>query len=188
MKRIVLAYSSALEPVSDTPPVSDAAARGAIAWLADRYGAEIVTVTLDFGQGRELEALRDRALAAGAVRAHVLDVGGPFAARFLLPTLRAGALYAAGKALTTGLGRALIAQKLVEIATIEQTTTVAHGCEANDGRVAASVRALDPRLKVIALPTSGPGGEGWAGPRMATQGDTPSEPAALEEPAPVPRR
>ena len=109
--RIVLAYSSGLEN-------SDA-----ISWLVESYAAEIVAVTLDFGQGRELEALRDRALEAGAVRAHVLDVADAFANQFVLPALKAGALYADGRPMTTGLERALLAQKLVEIATIEQTGT-----------------------------------------------------------------
>ena len=65
--RIVLAYSGGL----DTSV--------AIPWLAERYGAEVVAVTLDLGQGRELEDIRERALAIGAVRAHVLDVREEFA-------------------------------------------------------------------------------------------------------------
>ena len=81
MQRIVLAYSGGL----DTSV--------AIPWLAEKYGAEIVAVTLDLGQGRELEDVRDRALATGAVRAHVLDVREEFARDYVLPALKADAIH-----------------------------------------------------------------------------------------------
>ena len=60
--------------------------------LAREHGAEVVTLTLDIGQDQELEEVRDRALAAGAVRAHVLDAREEFAHEFVLPALQAGAL------------------------------------------------------------------------------------------------
>jgi argininosuccinate synthase len=182
MTRIVLAYSAGLAPRPDAASLDEAAGRGAIGWLAAHHSAEVVTVTLDFGRGRELEAVRDSALAAGAVRAHVLDVAALFSSRFVLPTLRAGALYAEnGVATTTGLGRALIAQKLVEIAGIEQATTVAHGCGADDGRVAASVRVLDPRLAVVAVPAgTSDASASVMGPRLPFQGEPPGEAASLE--------
>src|SRR5690606_32793514 len=107
MKRIVLAYSGGL----DTSV--------AIPWLAERYGAEIVTVSLDLGQGRELDEIRERALAAGAVRSHVLDVREEFARGYILPALKANALYEERYPLATALGRPLIARKLVEVAHIE---------------------------------------------------------------------
>src|SRR5450759_5261688 len=81
MARIVLAYSGGL----DTSV--------AIAWLAEQYGAEVIAVTLDLGQGRELTDVRERALAIGATRAHVLDVRDEFAREYILPALQAGALY-----------------------------------------------------------------------------------------------
>ena len=81
MERIVLAYSGGL----DTSV--------AIPWLAETLGAEVIAVTLDLGQGSELNQVRERALAAGAVRAHVLDVCEAFAREFVLPALQAGALY-----------------------------------------------------------------------------------------------
>src|SRR5882762_9478391 len=110
MERIVLAYSGGL----DTSV--------AIPWLAERYGAEIVAVTMDLGQGKELEEVRDRALAAGAVRAHVLDVRDEFARDFVLPALKAGAIFEDRDPMGAALGRPLIARKLVEIAAIEQAT------------------------------------------------------------------
>ena len=141
MDRIVLAYSGGL----DTSV--------AIPWLAERYGAEIVAVTLDLGQGRELEAVRERALATGAVRAHVLDVRAEFAREYILPALKADAIYEDRYPLATALGRPLIARRLVEIAEMEQATAIAHGCtgKGNDQvRLDVSTRALNPALKVIA--------------------------------------
>jgi argininosuccinate synthase len=139
--RIVLAYSGGL----DTSV--------AIPWLADRYRAEIIAVTLDMGQGQGLEEVRDRALATGAVRAHVLDVREEFARDYVLRSLKAGAMYEDRYPMATSLGRPLIAQKLVEIAEIEEATAIAHGCTAkgNDQvRIDATIRALNPAIKVIA--------------------------------------
>src|SRR3954452_15932585 len=107
MERIVLAYSGGL----DTSV--------AIRWLAKRHGAEVIAVTLDLGQGRELTDVRERALAVGATRAHVLDVREEFARGYILPALQAGALYEDRYPLSTALGRPLIATKLVEVARME---------------------------------------------------------------------
>jgi argininosuccinate synthase len=139
--RIVLAYSGGL----DTSV--------AIPWLAEKYGAEIVAVTLDLGQGRELDEIRQRALAAGAVRCHVLDVREVFAKDYILPALKASALYEEQYPMATAIGRPLIARTLVEIAHIERATAIAHGCtgKGNDQvRIDVSARAIDPALRVIA--------------------------------------
>ena len=141
MDRIVLAYSGGL----DTSV--------AIAWLKERYYAEVITVTMDLGQGDELEAVRDRALAAGALRAHVLDLKAEFARDYVLPALKADALYEDRYPLITSLGHSAIALKLVEIAGIEQATAVAHGGTENGpdrARFDVAIRALNPTLKVIA--------------------------------------
>ena len=141
MQRIVLAYSGGL----DTSV--------AIPWMAEKYDAEIIAVTMDLGQGNELEEVRDRALAAGAVRAHVLDLREEFAREYVLPALKADAIYEDRYPMATALGRPLIAQKLVEIADIEQATAVAHGCtgKGNDQvRLDVTTRALGPSLQVIA--------------------------------------
>ena len=116
MERIVLAYSGGL----DTSV--------AIPWLAEKYQAEIVAVTLDLGQGRELDDVRERAMAVGAVRCHVLDVRAEFAEHYVLPSLQAGALYEGQYPLATALGRPLIAQQLVKIAEMESAGAIAHGC------------------------------------------------------------
>jgi argininosuccinate synthase len=141
VQRIVLAYSGGL----DTSV--------AIPWLAERYDAEVVAVTLDLGQGRELTSIRERALAAGAVRAHVLDVREEFVREYILPALQAGALYEARYPLATALGRPLIAKRLVEIAGMEGASAIAHGCtgKGNDQvRLDVSARAIDPSIQVIA--------------------------------------
>ena len=141
MERIVLAFTGGL----DTSV--------AIPWLREQYHAEVVTVTLDLGQGRVLEDVRDRALAAGAVRAHVLDVREEFAAHFIVRALKADAVYEDRYPMATSLGRPLIAKKLVDIAAIEQAGAVAHGgtADGNDHiRLDTAARALNPGLKVLA--------------------------------------
>jgi len=141
VERIVLAFTGGL----DTSV--------AIPWLRERYGADVVTVTLDLGQGRVLEEVRDRALAAGAVRAHVLDVRDEFATGFIVRALKADAVYEDRYPMATSLGRPLIAQKLVDVAAIEQATAVAHGgtAQGNDQiRLEVAVRALNPGLTVLA--------------------------------------
>lgn len=139
MDRIVLAYSGGLD------------SSVAIPWLKAHHHADIVAVTIDLGQGRELEAVRDRALAIGALRAHVLDLRETFAHDFVLPALKADALYDDRSPMTAALGRPLIAQKLVEIAEIEHAQAVAHGGGGTGRRIAIDVliRALNPKLKVL---------------------------------------
>jgi argininosuccinate synthase len=140
-ERIVLAYSGGL----DTSV--------AIPWLAEKYDAEIIAVTMDLGQGKELEEVRGRALATGAVRAHVLDLREEFARDYILPALQAGALYEGRYPMATSLGRPLITHKLVEIAEMERATAIAHGCtgKGNDQvRMDVTARALNPNIRVIA--------------------------------------
>ena len=139
--RIVLAYSGGLDTSVAVP------------WLEETYKAEVITATMDLGQGKELDSVRERALAAGAVRAHVLDVREEFASQYILPALQAGAIYEGSYPLATALGRPLIARKLVEVARIEGASAIAHGCtgKGNDQvRIDVSARALEPCIGVIA--------------------------------------
>jgi argininosuccinate synthase len=139
--RIVLGYSGGLETSE------------AIAWLKARHAAEIVAVTMDLGQGGVLEEVRDRALAAGAARAHVLDLRDAFATRYILPALKADAVCDSGCPLAASLGRALIVEQLVEIAAIERADVVAHGFSCGGGspsNIEAMVRSLNPALTVLA--------------------------------------
>lgn len=135
MDRIVLAYSGGL--VSSV----------AIPWLTRQYQAEVVTLTLDFGQERELAAVRERALALGAVRAHVVDVREEFVRDYLLPALQAGALKDGAS-----LVRPLIAKRLVEIGLMETASAVAHGGEPGTQGEAAlhdATASLETALTVI---------------------------------------
>jgi len=141
LERIVLAYSGGLDTSI------------AIPWLAETFNAEVVAVTLDLGHGSELVEIRQRALAQGAVRSHVIDVREEFVRDYALPALQAGALYADQAPMSTALTRPLIARKLVDVARMENATAVAHGCPAtsDDGlRLDALVSALDPAARVIA--------------------------------------
>jgi argininosuccinate synthase len=141
MERIVLAYSGGLD------------ASIAIQWLAEHFKAEVVTVTLDFGAGAELVEIRQRALALGAVRAHVIDVREEFIRDYAVPALQAGAMHADRAPMVTALTRPIIARKLIEVARMENATAVAHGAGAmsDDGlRFDALVAALNPALRVIA--------------------------------------
>ena len=165
MTRIALAYSG-------SPYTSHA-----IGWLGDVHAAEVVTLTLDRGQGRRLEAVRDRALAMGASRAHVLDVHEEFAREYFLRALRADALLVDGQSLVGALSRPILARKLVEIAEIEQTMTVAHACAAGDPRITAAVRALRPHFTVVAVSRAGRAAD-IAGARSAAE--CPAEPAVVE--------
>jgi argininosuccinate synthase len=140
MSRILLAYSG-------RPSTASAVER-----LIASHAGEVITLTLDLGQGKELEAVRDRALTMGAVRAHVIDANDLFVREYLLRALKAGALAAGDRSLVPWLTRPLIAQKLVEVAAIEQATAVAHACPEGDDRIAVAVHTLAPDLSVVAVP------------------------------------
>jgi argininosuccinate synthase len=138
---IVLAYSGGL----DTSV--------AIRWLSERHGADVVTVTADLGQGRDVAAIRERALRIGAREAIVVDARDMFVRYFVFPALQAGALYEGQYPLATALARPLIAYLLVEAAHRHGAQAVAHGCtgKGNDQvRFDLAVQTLDPRLRVEA--------------------------------------
>jgi argininosuccinate synthase len=140
-ERIVLAYSGGL----DTSV--------ALRWLADEYAAEVVALLVDVGQGVDAEAVRRRALAAGAADVVVVDAREEFARDFVLPVLQAGAMYEGRYPLVSALSRPLIAHHLVATARELGATAVAHGCtgKGNDQvRFEAGVAALAPDLAVLA--------------------------------------
>ena len=140
-QKVVLAYSGGL----DTSV--------AIPWIKEHYDAEVITVTAELGQGRDLEEVRLKALATGAEKAIVLDGQDAFVERFVWPALRAGAIYEAQYPLATALARPLIAEYLATVALEEGAEFVAHGCtgKGNDQvRFDVSVGALAPDLRVIA--------------------------------------
>ena len=139
--RIALAFSGGL----DTSVMAH--------WLQERYGAEIVTVSGDLGQEKELVDINGRAFALGARAAYHVDLKEEFVHNYVFKALQAGALYEEVYPLATALGRPLLAKALVEVALKENCTVVAHGCtgKGNDQvRFDASVWALAPELRVIA--------------------------------------
>jgi len=139
--RIVLAYSGGL----DTSV--------AIRWLQEQYDADVYTVTLDLGQGKDVEEVQKKALSIGAKEAFVFDVQEEFLNDYVLPALWAQAVYEKRYPLATALSRPLIAKYLVVVAEEKGAMAVAHGCtgKGNDQvRIEVSVAALNPDLKVIA--------------------------------------
>ncbi len=139
--KVVLAYSGGL----DTSV--------AIPWLREEKGFDVVTVTANVGQPVDLEKVRAKALASGAVSAYVADARAEFAEEFLQPALRANALYEGVYPLSTALARPLIARHLVAVARREGAAAVAHGCtgKGNDQvRFELSTQSLAPDLAVIA--------------------------------------
>jgi argininosuccinate synthase len=133
-ERVVLAYAG------------DLASSAAIPWLAETHGVDVIAVSLDIGQGRDLAELRARALACGARRAHAIDARDEFARDVLLPSLhmaRDGMPDA-----IAALPRPFIARKLVEIAGIEDAPAVAHG--SRDQALDEEIGALAPSLRVLA--------------------------------------
>ncbi len=141
MKKVILAYSGGL----DTSV--------AVAWLREQHGVEVITLTVDVGGGSIGDGVAERALAAGASRAYVVDGRERFVRDFVFPALQANARYQGVYPLATALARPLIAQLLVEVADRERAEAVAHGCtgKGNDQvRFDVAVQALAPRLEVIA--------------------------------------
>jgi argininosuccinate synthase len=142
IKKIVLAYSGGL----DTSII--------IPWLKENYpGCEIVAVAGDVGQGiEELDGLEEKALKTGASKLYVADLTDEFAEDYIIPTMKAGAIYE-GYLLGTSFARPIIAKKLVEIALKENADAIAHGCtgKGNDQvRFELAVKHFAPNMKIIA--------------------------------------
>ena len=142
--KCVLAYSGGMDSTIS------------IVWIRENYDLDVVTLTVDIGGGPELEGVRERAASAGAVESLVWDVKDEFARDFIMPGLKAGAMYESAYALSTAFGRPLMAKKIVEAARQVGAVAVAHGCtgKGNDQvRFDAGIKTLaahgDP-LRVIA--------------------------------------
>ena len=139
-EKLVLAYSGGL----DTSV--------AIRWLRDQ-GYEVVALTIDLGEKKDLDAIQERALRVGASAAYVVDGKRQFIESFVWPSLQAGAVYEKEYPLATAIGRPLIAALLVQIARQEGAQGIAHGCtgKGNDQvRFDVATAALAPELKVVA--------------------------------------
>jgi argininosuccinate synthase len=140
--RVLLLYSGGL----DTSVM--------LKWIQDEYEAEVVALTVNLGQpGEDYEVVKGKALQLGALDCHVVDAREEFARDYVLPAIKANALYGGGYPLFTALGRPLIAKLAVEYARKSGCDTVAHGCtgKGNDQvRIESTVIALDPSMKIIA--------------------------------------
>jgi argininosuccinate synthase len=123
-------------------------------WIQERYGAEVVTLTVNLGQpGEDYAVIEAKARQIGAIECHVVDAREEFASEYLAPAIKANALYGGGYPLFTALGRPLIAKLAVEYARRSGCDTIAHGCtgKGNDQvRIEATVATLAPELKLIA--------------------------------------
>jgi argininosuccinate synthase len=140
-KRVVLAYSGGL----DTSV--------AVRWMAEELGVEVIAVVADVGQGGDWDEILDRAKAAGAVEAIVVDVRDEYANDFVAPALKANAKYEGKYPLISSLSRPVIVKHLVAAARAFNADAVAHGCtgKGNDQvRFEVSTRALAPDLETIA--------------------------------------
>jgi argininosuccinate synthase len=140
IERILLLYSGGLDTSCLTT------------WLQEHYGAEVVTLTADLGQGVLAEA-RAKALQLGAKKAFVVDAQDVFAEEYIAPAIKANGLYQDQYPLSTAIARPLIAKLGVEFAQKVEADAIAHGCtgKGNDQvRFEISIAALEPSLKVLA--------------------------------------
>ncbi|MGB2866995.1 MAG: argininosuccinate synthase [Bacteroidota bacterium] len=140
-QRIAVAYSGGL----DTSVI--------VKWLQEKYDADIVTVTGNLGQQKELVGVAEKAYKTGAKKVFIQDLRKEFVEEYLWPSLKAGALYEHTYPMATSIGRPLLAKSLVEVARRERCTAVAHGCtgKGNDQvRFEVAVAALAPEMKVLA--------------------------------------
>jgi argininosuccinate synthase len=140
--RVLLLYSGGL----DTSVM--------LKWIQDEYDAEVVCLTVNLGQpGEDYEVIEGKALQLGALECHVVDAREQFAREYVVPAIKANALYGGGYPLFTALGRPLIAKLAVDYARSSGCDTIAHGCtgKGNDQvRIEATIATLAPELKTIA--------------------------------------
>jgi argininosuccinate synthase len=140
--RVLLLYSGGL----DTSVM--------LKWIQDRYRAEVVALTVNLGQpGEDYDVVKGKAMQIGAVEAHVVDAREEFAHEYVLPAIKANAIYGLGYPLFTALGRPLIAKLAVQYARETGCDTIAHGCtgKGNDQvRIESTIATLAPELRVIA--------------------------------------
>ena len=140
-EKIILAYSGGLDTTAIIP------------WLKENYDYDVVCVCVDCGQAEELDGLEQRALSTGASKLYVENVVDEFCDDYIMPCVKAGAVYEYKYLLGTSMARPLIAKKLVEIARKEGATAICHGAtgKGNDQiRFELGIKALAPDLKIIA--------------------------------------
>ncbi len=140
-EKIVLAYSGGLDTTAIIP------------WLKENYDYDVVCACIDCGQAEELDGLEQRAISTGASKCYIVDVVDELCDDYIMPCVKAGAVYENKYLLGTSMARPLIAKKLVEIARKEGATAICHGAtgKGNDQiRFELGIKALAPDLKIIA--------------------------------------
>ncbi|MDR3049468.1 MAG: argininosuccinate synthase [Elusimicrobiota bacterium] len=141
IKKAVVAYSGGL----DTSII--------LSWVKEHYNCEVIACCVDVGQGRELKGLNEKAKRTGASKSYIIDAKKEFAADYIFPAIKAGALYENKYYLGTSLARPIIAQKIAEIVKKENADAVCHGAtgKGNDQvRFELAFKALIPNVKIIA--------------------------------------
>ncbi len=140
-EKVILAYSGGLDTTAIIP------------WLKENYDYEVICVCIDVGQESELDGLEERAKSCGASKCYILDVVDEFCDDFIVPTVKAGAVYENEYLLGTSMARPLIGKLLVDIAHKEGATAICHGAtgKGNDQvRFELAIKAFGPELKIIA--------------------------------------
>ena len=141
VKHVLLLYSGGLDTSS------------MILWLQKEYGAEVSTLTINMGQGKDLNFVKEKAEKLGAKTSVILDCKSEFAEDFLKTEIMANGVYMGIYPMATALGRPLIAKKAVEFAEKIGADAIVHGCtgKGNDQvRLEAGILALNPTMKIIA--------------------------------------
>ncbi|HCR39431.1 MAG TPA: argininosuccinate synthase [Lachnospiraceae bacterium] len=140
-EKVILAYSGGLDTTAIIP------------WLKENYNYDVVCVCVNVGQGNELDGLEERAKLSGAEKLYIEDVVDEFVNDYIMPCVKANAVYENKYLLGTSMARPVIAKKLVEIARLEGATAICHGAtgKGNDQvRFELGIKALAPDLKIIA--------------------------------------
>ena len=140
-EKVVLAYSGGLDTTAIIP------------WLKENYDYEVICCCVDVGQGNELDGLEERAKLSGATKLYIEDVVDEFVDDYVIPTVKADAVYENKYLLGTSFARPVIAKKLVEVARKEGAVAICHGAtgKGNDQiRFELSIMALAPDIKIIA--------------------------------------
>jgi hypothetical protein len=138
--KVILAYSGGLDTTAIIP------------WLMENYDYEVICVCINVGQGNELDGLEERAKLSGATKLYIEDVVDEFVNDYVMPCVKANAVYEHKYLLGTSMARPVIAKRLVEIARLEGATAICHGAtgKGNDQvRFELTIKALAPDLKII---------------------------------------
>ena len=140
-EKVVLAYSGGLDTTTIIP------------WLKEHFDYDVICVCIDCGQGEELDGLEERAQLSGATKLYIENIVDEFCDDFIMPCVKAGAVYENKYLLGTSMARPNIAKRLVEVARKEGATAICHGAtgKGNDQiRFELTIKALAPDLKIIA--------------------------------------